>query len=172
MRVSKTELLEALPVYQDSWETVLYRQRVPDIIKTILQSHRDYREYYDCIAGFFDCPTVGEICDKLFDFCKANIVYREESEEFQSTSIPTGILVRGFGDCKHYAGFIAGVLSALERQGRKIDWKYCFASYKLFERDPYHVFVTVRAPGENEIWVDPTPGAYGRIPVWICEEKP
>jgi hypothetical protein len=172
MYVSKKFILGELPEYQDKWVTVMQRQAVPDIIRQMYSAHRQYRGYYDLIGLYFEGDTLAETCDNLYNFCKDNIRYREESEEWQTTAQPTGILVRGEGDCKHYASFIAGCLGAIERaEGIPIDWKYCFASYDWTRRTPYHVFVIVTDDEGNEIWVDPTPGAYGKEPVWMVTRK-
>lgn len=172
MYVSRSFILDQLPKYRNQWVTVKQRQAVPDIMRDLYQAHKDYRPHYDQIGRFFEGPTVAATCENLYHFCKENIKYREESEDWQSTALPTGILVRGYGDCKHYASFVAGCLGAIERaQGYPIDWVYCFASYKWAQSTPYHVFVVVRDEEGEEIWVDPTPGAYGKQPVWIVTKK-
>jgi hypothetical protein len=61
----------------------------------------------------------------------------------------------GHGDCKHYSGFIAGVIDAVNRKtGAGIDWVYRFASYDIFDPTPVHVFIVVKDYG-REIWIDP-----------------
>lgn len=164
-------LLQQLPPVRDEWEVIKQDQDVPDIIKQIVRAHKDNEKYYDRIALYFDGDTVAEICDNIYDFIKENIEYREESQGVQTTAIPQGILTRGYGDCKHYASFAGGILSALQRlTGKKFSWHYCFASYKLWQPMPYHVFVIVSAAGK-EYWIDPTPGAEGKTPVWVVDKK-
>jgi hypothetical protein len=51
--------------------------------------------------------------------------------------------------------FIGGVLDALNRQGRRINWHYRFVSYRLLDETPGHVFVVIDMPDGSEIWVDP-----------------
>ena len=172
MAVSKQHLLEILPPYRDEWVTITRDQDVRDIMKDIVKAHHEFAGYYDLIAPDFICPTLQETCDQLYDFCKQNIRYKEETEAKQTTALPTGILYRGYGDCKHYASFIGGVLGAVQRlTGEKINWWYCFASYKPEQRTPYHVFVVVDLPGVGEYYVDPTPGADGREPFWVIKER-
>lgn len=172
MYVSKSFILDRLPKYRNEWVTIMQRQAVPDIMRSMFEAHAQFRSYYDKIGAYFLGNTLAQTCDNLYNFCRENIRYREESEEWQTTALPTGILVRGFGDCKHYAAFIAGCLAAIERaEGVTIDWCYCFASYKWTQPTPYHVFVVVRDEDGAEIWVDPTPGAYGKQPVWIVTKK-
>lgn len=170
--VDKNLLIEMLPAYKNEWVTVMQKQEVPHIIEEVFEAHKDFGKYYDKIGVLFEGATISETADNLFHFCKDNIAYKEEGEEFQTTAIPAGILVRGHGDCKHYASFIAGCLGAIERNtGKNIDWEYCFASYKLSQRTPYHVFVIAKDEEGNEIYIDPTPGAYGKEPVWWYRQK-
>lgn len=171
MKVTRASILSKLPPYQDKWVTVTSTQDVGDIIADIVKSHYLFAPYYDRFAYSFSAPTIEEICDNLVNFCKQNIEYREENEDIQSTALPTGIIERGHGDCKHYASFIGGCLSAISREtGVPIHWKYCFASYKLDQKTPYHVFVTVDTPS-GTVWCDPTPGADGKQPVWVVYKK-
>jgi len=170
--VDKYFVLQHLPEYRDEWETVVDDQEVKDIIRTMFDSHVQFKGYYDNIGYLFDGNTISDTCENLFAFCKNNIRYREESKDLQTTALPTGVLVRGYGDCKHYASFIAGCLGAIERNtGTKINWEYCFASYRIDQRTPYHVFVIVNDEKGNEIWVDPTPGADNKVPVWWVRKK-
>lgn len=170
MYVSKELLLSALPEYRDQWRTVKSQQEVSDIISEMIRSHGEFEGYYDKIGSFFIGSSLKQTCRNLYNFCKENIRYREEPDSLQTVSLPTGILTRGYGDCKAYASFIAGCLGAIEREtGEPIDWHYCFASYKLEQRTPYHVFVVVE--GDNgPIWVDPTPGSDGQVPVWMLNQ--
>lgn len=169
MYVSKALLLEKLPPYRDEWVTVKGKQDVHDIIKDILKCHGEFAGYYDVIAPYFDCGNTRDTCEMLFKFCQNEITYAEETEDLQTTALPAGILTRGQGDCKHYASFIGGVLGALQRRGRSIDWYYCFASYDLLEPSPYHVFVVVML-NDAPFYVDPTPGANLKTPVWVVNK--
>jgi hypothetical protein len=171
MPVSRAQLLAVLPPYQDKWVTVAGQQDVHDIIQDMLRCHSEFAGYYDKIAPFFDCGNVRDTCELLFNFCKDEIQYKEETEDLQTTALPAGILTRGHGDCKHYASFIGGVLGALQRRGEKIDWYYCFASYDPLESTPYHVFVVVMLDGAP-FYVDPTPGANLKTPVWVDNRYP
>jgi len=168
--ITVKELIGQLPPYQDQWELIHPNQTVKDIIKEVLEAHNEFAPYYDKIALYFDDENTGRICDNIYLFLKKNIRYHEESEEDQTTALPTGILIRGQGDCKHYAGFTGGILDALNRSGKKILWCYVFASYKLFDETPHHVFIEVDYNGEK-FWIDPTPGADKKEPVWLQRKK-
>lgn len=155
MHVSKDELLEYLPPFNNKLVLIEGAQDVTDIINEVAQAHQYFASDYDNIYQFFDIGTVKEICKNLFDFCRANISYVIEGENYQTTKSPAAILAQGFGDCKHFAGFIAGILSAISRNtGRKINWKYRFASYSILNPDPGHVYVVVNDQG-REISIDP-----------------
>lgn len=168
--MNRKDLLEALPPYEDEWVLIHPNQTVKDIIGEVLEAHQEFAPYYDKIVLYFDTGNIEAICNFLYIFCKQNIKYKEESEEKQTSALPTGILTRGFGDCKHYSGFIAGILDALNRSGRKIKWHYRFASYNPLDSVPHHVFVVVNDNGQ-EIWVDPTPNANVLTPAWQVDKK-
>jgi hypothetical protein len=125
-----------------------------DIINRILLKHKNCACDYDKIAQDFEGPDTYTIAQKLWNFCKKNIAYDEESIERQNVSSPQTILQRGHCDCKGYALFIGGVLDALNRLGYSIKWKYRFASDDLLNDIPGHVFVVITDQG-HEIWVDP-----------------
>jgi hypothetical protein len=165
--MDRQTILMMLPEYRDEWELINPNQYVPDIIEEIVTAHRLYRPYYDQLCGLFYTSNVKELCERLYTFCKKNIRYKEESVEFQTSALPTGILKRGYGDCKHYALFNAGVIDALNRMyGMDIQWSYVFTGYNG-AKEPYHVFVCVYYQGQ-ELWIDPTPG-YGGEPSVLIE---
>jgi len=160
--VSKYDVLALLPPYNDQWELVKENQYVRDIVREILESQSRYGKYYDRFSWLFLSDSVDTIANELYAFCKRWIKYREESKYEQTAALPTGILTRGVGDCKHYALFTGGVLGSLNRlYSLGLKWCYCFAAYRG-EDEPYHVFVSLYDPETDcEIWIDPTPGAGG-----------
>jgi hypothetical protein len=174
MRPTREALLKCLPPYQDAWITVHPKQKVKDIIDEILEAHREFSPFYDQIALYFLDDSTEEICKKIYRFLKKNIRYHEEAEDEQTTALPTGILVRGEGDCKHYSSFSGGILDAINRiTGRNIRWNYRFASYEWFNKVPHHVFTVVNDDEKagSEIWIDPTPGSDNKSPVWVIDKK-
>lgn len=174
MKATVEALLQCLPPYEDKWITVHPKQSVRHIINEILEAHKEFAPYYDDIALYFMEDTTEDICKKLYSFLKKNISYKEEKEDEQTTALPTGILTRRQGDCKHYSSFAGGVLDAINRiSGRNIDWNYRFASYDALNSVPHHVFTVVKDEDRNgaEIWIDPTPGASDMVPVWITDKK-
>lgn len=154
--------------YKNNEQLLKKRQSVSDIIAEIVQAHKDFANDYDKIYLQFKSSSIRQLCDKLFSFLKKNVTYKVEPEARQTIKSPAAILNNQDGDCKHYASFAAGILDAFKRAGKKINWKYCFASYDLFNSEPEHVFVIVNDNGK-EIWIDPTPGADKVKPVWTIK---
>lgn len=173
MPVSKEKILEQLPPFRNEMVLVKRKQEVSDIIEQILKAHVKYAHYYDNICSYFNAKNINGICDDLYKFVQKNVKYKEESEEEQTTALPSAILAKGHGDCKHYSLFTAGILDALNRtHGRKINWCYRFASYKPFIKTPHHVFVVVKQSNGEELWIDAVPGANKLTPVWQVDYKP
>ena len=171
MHVSKDMLLAELPPYRDEWVMRKKHQQVKDIVKWTIDAYPRFESDYDRIGMFFLGASVAETCENLYTFLIRNVRYVEEGVDWQSIERPAGILIRGFCDCKGYANFIGGCLGAINRMnGYCIDWNFCFASYKIEERTPYHVFIVAR-DNNGEIFVDPTPGANDMTPVWVINEK-
>jgi hypothetical protein len=172
MEPTPQTLIGALPPYEDKWMLVHPNQSVGDIIAEVVDAHKEFAPYYDKIALYFDDSDLDAVCETLYRFCKKNLSYYEETEDEQSTALPTGLLVRGYCDCKGYAGFCGGVLDAIKRMtGKKINWSYRFASYDMFDSTPHHVFIVVKDPDGSEIWIDPTPKASSMQPVWQVDKK-
>lgn len=148
-------MLAVLPPYQGKAVTIVADQDVSDIVSEVCQAHRFFAKDYKTLADFFWTGNIYDTCEALFNFCKGNIAYDIEDDDEQTTKSPAAILTEGRGDCKHYAGFIAGVLDAINRKYKTgIDWHYRFASYDMFNSTPQHVFV-VANDDEGEIWIDP-----------------
>ena len=134
-------------------------QNTTDIIKQIIDTHKLYAKDYDKIAGYFWKRNIKDTCKYLFNFLKNNVKYSIEPDSRQSVKSPaailsTGMFANGYNDCKHYSLFQAGVFDALNRMGKKINWCYRFANYKLLTTTPHHVFVVVKINGV-EYWCDP-----------------
>lgn len=169
--ITPEKILDVLPPYQDQWLTITPDQDVKDIVKEIVEAHKEFAPYYDKFALWFDDKDVEVTANKLFDFCKKYIRYKEETTDDQTTTLPTGLLKRQRGDCKHYASFIAGVLSSIERQtGKKINGNYRFASYDPLNPQPHHVFIVLKK-GRDEIAIDPTPGSETKEPIYFLDKN-
>lgn len=148
-------------------------QTVYDIVGEVINAHKIFAGDYEKIADLFQCRSIVSLCKKLFDFCKAEFRYVIESDRFQSTRSPGVMLRMRQGDCKHYAGFIAGILDCYRRRGKDFSWCYRFVSYELFDSSPKHVFV-VAFIGGREYWIDPVLDSFDErdlIPVYKIDKK-
>ena len=171
MQPTKDEVLDLLPVFQGNSVVLSHEQTVHDIIKAIKQCHKKFASHYDKIVLLFFDNDISTVCDNLYWFCKENIPYNEEPETEQTVKPPAGMLSGTLkNDCKSYALFCGGILGAMQRQGFPVNWCYRFASYRLTDKEPHHVFIVVN-PNKDEIWIDPVPGAEKKEPVWILDKK-
>lgn len=152
----KRELLKILSPYKNQEKVLLHNQEVKDIMQGILATHNLYKKEYDKIQHRFNYGNEFSIAKNLWSFLKKNVPYRIESDRKQTLRSPSAILsMLGGADCKSYALFIGGVLDAIGRAGKPIDWAYRFSSYRFFEPQPQHVFVVINPGTDKEIWVDP-----------------
>jgi hypothetical protein len=149
-----------LPLYQNKRHVLIHNQSVGDIITGILQTHSKYTADYDKIAPSFAGRDAVQIARNVYDYLKKHTFYVIESDTRQTLRSPSAILALGQNprvglDCKSYSLFIAGVLAAWQRRGMNINWCYRFASYKIADKLPHHVFVVINPNTNHEIWVDP-----------------
>jgi len=158
MQISVNDIMEALPPLKGQRDVIVAgEQSVKDIIKEVLESHKQFAGDYDRIVNYFH---TADPLRSLFYFCRDTLPYYAEDEKDQTSRSPIAVLMLADNwgvDCKHYSGFIAGTIDALNRAGyTNYDWCYRFASYDPFDSGKDHVFVVVN-PGGNEIWIDPAP---------------
>lgn len=150
-------LQQALPRPTLKKKVVVHRQGVYDIMSDVVKAHNDYAKDYDKICSYFWKGSEKKTIKFLFDFCKKNLPYKAETDQAQTVRSPAAILETAstWGvDCKHYAGFIAGVLDGLNRQGKNFDWRYRFVSYTPDDATPEHVFIVADLDGKK-IFIDP-----------------
>ena len=150
-----TTLMGRLGPFQNRREMLSADQSTGDIIDAILQAHRRHAGDYSKISSFFNAGSKRETARKIFNFLKKNVRYVIEPGTKQTVKSPAAILATGYGDCKHYSLFAGGVL-----QNLGIPFAYRFASYKIFDKQPQHVFVVVNPGTSNEIWIDPVVGDF------------
>jgi organic hydroperoxide reductase OsmC/OhrA len=156
--MQKNLLLGRLKTFSGNSKMLVRDQQVPDIISAMLSAHKMYASEYDKISQDFYSGDGVQTAKKLFDFLKKNVRYKIESDRKQRIMSPSAILSLGkFGaDCKTYALFIMGVLDSLKRKGlinNKI--YYRFASYRLLDEIPHHVFAVIQDQDGNEFFIDP-----------------
>jgi hypothetical protein len=153
MEVNK--LLGKLKPFENKTVLVSKYQDSADIIQEIIKAHAKYASEYDKISSYFWKGSVKETCKHIFNYLKKNVEYDIEPDTKQTVKSPSAIIAQGYGDCKHYSLFTAGILDSLRRSGKNINWSYRFANYKLFTRTPHHVFVVADPKTKREIWIDP-----------------
>jgi len=154
--MQKNILLGRLKSFGGNSKMIVRDQQVPDIISAMLSAHKMYAGEYDKICQDFYSGDGIQTAKKLFEFLKKNVQYKIESDKSQRIMSPSAILSLGKNDCKNYALFIMGVLDSLKRKGL-IDNKiyYRFASYKLLDEIPHHVFAVIQDNEGNEYFIDP-----------------
>jgi hypothetical protein len=154
--MQKNLLLGRLKPFGGNSKMLVRDQQVPDIISAMLSAHKMYAGEYDKISQDFYTGDGVQTAKKLFDFLKKNVKYKIESDQAQRIMSPGAILSLGKNDCKNYALFIMGVLDSLKRKGlinNKI--YYRFASYRLLDEIPHHVFAVIQDQQGNEFFIDP-----------------
>ncbi len=174
------DVLSVVPAFQGEEMIIKRHQGTPDIVREVLDAHREFAPQYDDIVQNLSYYKTIPLEEQLFDFCKKNLHYNVEDEKEQTTRSPAGIIELGkdpnYGvDCKHYAGYIAGCLDAWNRKAgtKEYDWCYRFASYDS-EPAPGHVFVVTKYD-DGELWIDPVLGSLDKripSPTYILDKKP
>ena len=153
-----SSIYNKLTPYTNSKHTIVHDQQVSDIISAMLDAHVKYAPEYNKIAPYFAGRDAKTTARNIYNFLKNNVNYVVEDDDNQMIKSPSAILYTGRStgsDCKNYSLFGAGVLDALNRMGFPINWTYRFASYKMFDKMPHHVFVVINPDTNNEIWLDP-----------------
>lgn len=141
----RSRLLAALPPPRYLKTPIKAHQSANDIISEILEATKLYANDYELIAKQFDGGTATQTARNIFDFLVHEIDYKIENDASQSSKSPAIFLQQKNGDCKHYSLFTVGIMRAL---GYEI--KFRFASYKLADNTPQHVYVIFK---ENSKWI-------------------
>jgi hypothetical protein len=153
-------ILQHLRPFENRRDILVHDQDVSDIITGILNTHQLYKSEYDKIAPYFVGSNNYQTGKNIWNFLKKNVRYKVEPESAQMLKSPAAIItgtVNGrtnTSDCKNYSLFTGGILDAINRAGGRIDWCYRFASYKVWDKIPQHVFCVINPDTNKEIWVD------------------
>lgn len=154
--MNRDRLLGRLSPYGKKRILITKNQGVPDIMSAMLSAHKIYAPEYDKISQDFYAGDGIQTAKNLFNFLKKNVRYKIESENNQRIMSPSAIVSLAKNDCKNYALFIMGVLDSLKRKGLiNNDIYYRFASYKLLDEVPHHVFAVIRDTDGTEYYIDP-----------------
>lgn len=143
-------LMGKLAPFQNKRTMLVDDQSTGDIISAIISAHKAHAKDYAQIAPYFNAYSKKEVGRKIFNFLKNNINYSIEPGSRQTVTSPASLLALGKGDCKHYSLFTAGILQQL-----RIPFAFRFASYRVWDKTPQHVFVVINPGTNSEIWVDP-----------------
>lgn len=166
--VSYGEVVRLLPPVMGNRMVLVDDQRVSDIVRYVLIAHNRFSGDYEKIARLFDRGSVRETAKEIFSFLKKNVRYVVEGEEVQTVRSPSVLMAMRKGDCKHYAGWIAGIMSQL---GYKV--RYRFGAYDPSDTDPGHVFVVADEDG-RQLWIDPVLSGLDQrspAPLWYKDKK-
>jgi len=153
----RSELLQQLKPYSGKKILVTRYQGTNDIVKELVKAHADNAAEYDKIVDKFWTGNEKRTLRKLFDYCKSNIKYEIEPDHDQTIKTPSAIIAQGKGDCKHYASFCNGIISAINRKyGTNMNNVFRFAGYNIGATEPQHVYCAVRlSNGKETIVLDP-----------------
>lgn len=158
--ISREQILKQLPPFYNRRDILVNDQDVSDIITGILTTHAQYANQYDKIAPYFIGSNNYQTGANIWHFLKKNVPYKVEPEKAQMLKAPAAIVTGSINgrtntsDCKNMSLFTGGILAAINRAGGRINWCYRFASYKLWDKIPQHVFCVINPDTKNEIWVD------------------
>ncbi len=159
--VTGSVILRRLPV-NNRQDILVDDQELNDIIKAIKNYHNLHKKQYDEISEEFWTGDPHTTTKNLFKFLKHYVRYHVEPEHDQTIKSPGRIIQEGYGDCKHYASFINGVVDSLERKGYPISSCYRFVS-DVPGKDVHHVFAVVNTKG-RDYWVDPVLSSFDERP--------
>lgn len=146
--VSSRTILDTIGQPNNKASIVVKMHSTGDIISQMQNAHYDNSQYASKIAHHFKAGSVKQTCKKIFNWIKQNIEYKIEPASLQTTKSIQRLINDGYGDCKHYSGFFAAILSALG-----IKHKYRFVSYNE-SKIPTHVYVVAFDEKGNEIICD------------------
>lgn len=156
--MDKALIIQKLSPFEGRELKLVDQQTVTDIIPELLNAHKKYSSEYDKIYQYFLGNTPHQTLKNCWNFLKKNVRYRIESENRQKLCSPSAIVALGnVGlDCKNYSLFTAGILAAANRSGvQKIPFCFRFASYRMFDPMPHHVFIVAYPNTKKEVWIDP-----------------
>lgn len=154
--------MNLLPAYKGQKTVIAKDQDTSDIMREVYAAHKHFANDYDLISNYFSSTDPVQLAKDIFNYCKDNFTYKIESEKLQTTRSPAGILYTKKIDCKHYSGFIAGVLDAMRRKYKlNFDLYYRFGSYDIFDTMPGHVFVVMVYNG-RQYWIDPVLDSFNK----------
>jgi len=146
--ISQAKILNVIGRPDNKATMVVRMHNTSDIINQMQAAHYDNSQFAKKIAHNFKGATRRQTCKNIYNWLKQNVDYRIEPANLQTTKTLQRLVSDGFGDCKHYSGFFAAILSALN-----IPHYYRFASYSA-SKTPTHVYVIALDENGKEIKCD------------------
>ena len=145
---NRADILTRIGRPNGTTSVVVNMHNTSDIINQMQKAHYDNSAFAKKIAYKFKGSTVKQTCRNIFNWLKDNIEYRIEPAHLQTTKSLQRLVSDGYGDCKHYSGFFAAILSALN-----IKHHYRFTSYNN-STTPTHVYVVAYDERNQPIYCD------------------
>jgi hypothetical protein len=159
MRNTRADILTTIGRPNGTTNVVVSMHNTSDIIRQMEKAHYDNSAFAKKIAYKFKGLTTKQTCRNIFNWIKENIDYRIEPAGLQTTKSLQRLVSDGYGDCKHYSGFFAAILSALN-----IRHNYRFTSYSN-SSTPTHVYVVAYDELNKPIYCDAV------LPVFNTQKK-
>ena len=145
---TRADILTTIGKPNGTTNVVVSMHNTSDIIRQMEKAHYDNSAFAKKIAYKFKGLTTKQTCRNIFNWIKENIDYKIEPAGLQTTKSLQRLVSDGYGDCKHYSGFFAAILSALN-----IRHNYRFASYSN-STTPTHVYVVAYDERNKPIYCD------------------
>jgi hypothetical protein len=149
-----SEIYNLLPAAKLIDKKTINNQTTADIIQQVLTQHELNKNDARKIAHLFDYGNVYATSQAIWDFLKYKVPYKVEPSSFQSTKTLSRFIYdaknnTGKNDCKHFSNFTGAILDALG-----YSFKYRFAGYSSYSKNPTHVYVVAYDDSNNEILID------------------
>lgn len=148
--MDKAKILGLLQPFTNTKNVLVDDQSTNDIIKGILATHNQYKNEYAKIYKYFIGNSDVETFENIYNFLADNVKYYIEPGNKQTLRSPAAILKSKIGvDCKSYALFCCGILSAYKlAENKNFDVYFRFAGYG--SKNIEHVFCVVK--NKNKTW--------------------
>lgn len=144
-----------LPLPDGRRELISRFQSADEIAKQIRRAEFNSREASKKLAKYFKTSDDLKTCQRVWNFLRREIEYVREPMFDQTAKTIPRYLVDGYGDCKHYATTIVGILNACG-----IPAWFVLISQKKGVRTPNHAYAAAKVNGRIVI-IDPCKKEFG-----------
>lgn len=143
-----------LPLPDGKRELVKRFQSADDITKQMRRAEYNSRTTSKKLSEYFKADDKMKTCKRVWVFLRQNVQYNREPAHDQTAKTISRYLVDGYGDCKHYATTIVGILNAC-----KIPAWFVLISQKK-SKVPNHAYAAAYVNGQIVI-IDPCKDRFG-----------